>query len=289
MRLFSNIRNSKDGLVKADTWDQIPEVKPNEILVVPTTNHLYHPKISAFANNTKSAEWYEQLQMGDAGLRRCSGLSDFLRSGYTIPMWAGITVRPPISKLNHNWDVKFDHISSTLFEIGEFTEEERLRYFSEEGISQNQFGFAQTGECPMSNDRKLKTSNYVKLLNPWLIKTAPGYSSLFIGMQWEPNQNYQVMAGVINTDYYHHANVVLNVKGDSSFTIKEGTPMYHIIPFKREDTTKKSTLKRGDSAMYALLDDLGFDGAWRYEDFAGKYKAEQNKVDTKLRKDNKNG
>lgn len=289
MRLFSKIKNNEDGLVKADTWEQIPEIKPNEVLMVPPTNHFYHPSISAFANNTKSPEWYEKLQMGDAGIRRCSGLSDFLRSGYTIPMWAEISIRPPINKLNPNWDTKYNISSSTMFQLGELTEKEKDYYFSDESVARNQFNFSQTGECPMSNDRKLKTSNYIKLLNPWLIKTAPGYSSLLLGIQWEPNQNYQVMAGVINTDYYHHANIVLNVKGDNEFVIKEGTPLYHVIPFKREDITKKATLKRGDSSMYALLDDLGFDGAWRNEDFAGKYKAEQNKVDTKLRKEKKNG
>jgi len=288
MRLFSNIRNNKDGLVKADTWEQIPEVKPNELLIVPSTNHLYHPRISAFANNTKSPEWYENLQLGDFGLRRCSGLSDFLRSGYTIPMWANVNIRPPLNKLNPNWDAKFDGASSTVFSTGELSDKEKEYYFSDEGIARNQFGFNQTGACPVSTDRKLKTSNYIKLLNPWLMKTAPGYSSLFIGAQWEPNQNYQVLSGVVNTDYYHHANIVLNVKSDSEFTIKEGTPMYHVIPFKREDITKKSTLKRGDAAMHALLDDLGFDGAFRYEDFSGKYKAEQTKIDRKLRED-KNG
>lgn len=289
MRLFSNIKNNKDGLVKADTWDQIPEVKPNELLVIPSTNHLYHPRISAYANNTKSPEWYQELEQRDFGLRRCAGLSDFLRSGYTIPMWATVTIRPPLSKLNPNWDAKFDNISSTVFNAGELSDKEKAFYFSNDSLADNQFGFNQTGECPMSNDRKLNKSNYVKLLNPWLIKTAPGYSSLFIGMQWEPNQNYQVMAGVVNTDYYHHANIVLNIKGNSTFSIKEGTPIFHIIPFKREDISKKAELKRGDAAMHHLLDDLGFDGAFRYDDFAGKYKSEQSKIDRKLRKENKNG
>jgi hypothetical protein len=283
MRLFSALKNNGSSLIKADTWEDIPTPKPNEAMFVPFTNHLWNPRISVFANNTKSPEWYEDLERKDMGLRRCSGLSDYLRIGYTIPMWATVNIRQPINKLNQRWEASFN-VADYEFMAETVSEAMIFRHFSKEVLTDNQFAYHQVGLCPVQNVRERKNADFIKLINPWLIKTAPGYSCLFIGRAWEPSRDFHVMAGVVNTDYYHHANIVLNVIGSSSFSITEGTPLVHVIPFKREDTIKTTQLLRGDENIHKLLDQLGFDGAFRYlDDMGGKYKAEQNKVDTKLR------
>jgi hypothetical protein len=70
-------------------------------------------------------------------------------------------------------------------------------------------------------------------INPYSFVTAKGWSSIISGIPYEPNNNYDVVPAIVHTDYYHHMNVVLNLKGDEPFVIRYGTPLAHVIPFKR--------------------------------------------------------
>jgi hypothetical protein len=64
--------------------------------------------------------------------------------------------------------------------------------------------------------------------------TAPGWSTLILPALYEPSRHYSVLPGIVNTDYYHEANCVLNLLGNESFTINWGTPLMHLIPVKRD-------------------------------------------------------
>jgi hypothetical protein len=277
MRLFTR---NKQSVIKGSIFEDIPTPKPNELLAVPLDNRLWHPDVAIYQNNRKSPQWFKDVESGTGGLRRCYGLGDYMRTGYTIPLWAHLDVRPPISKLSNKWEARFD-VTSANFDAGFINEEEHRRYFSEGALLDNQFEYTQTGVCPVSTVRSRKESTYVKLVNPWLLKTSPGYSSLFIQPQWQPNGDYTVLSGVVNTDYYHHCNVVLNITTDKHFEIQEGTPMLHVIPFKREDANKKASLIKGDEGFHKILDSLGFDDIFQRNDdnWKGAYKREQHRRD----------
>lgn len=109
-----------------------------------------------------------------------------------------------------------------------------LRNISIEG-----FAYQSTGECPVSQNRPLDTMQYPKIVNPWRIETAKGWSSLVLPVHWEPNPDYDVLPAVVHTDLYHAVNIVLNIKATTDFSIKYGTPMLHIIPFKRNEDVSK--------------------------------------------------
>jgi hypothetical protein len=278
MRLFSN----KDKVVKADIHSEIPIPKPYELLAVPVDNTLWHPKIAVYENRKQTPEWYKNVTGGTSGLRRCYGLGDYMKMGYTVPLWAKVDVRIPLSKLDNRWDAQYDIVDSNLFDLEVLDNDMLKDMLSKEALMGNQFPAEQAGECPVHNVKTRKNSAYLKLTNPWLFKTAPGYSTLFIQPQWDPNENYSVMSGIVNTDYYHHCNVVLNITGTSEFSIEEGTPLFHAIPFKRSDLIKNSRLIKGDEGMHKLLDIIGFDNVHRSKDWEGAYKHEQNKVDKGL-------
>lgn len=278
MRLFSK----KGSVVKADIFSDIPTPKPYELLAVPVSNTLWHPKIAVYENRKKTPEWYKEIAGGTSGLKRCYGLGDYMRGGYTIPLWAKLDVRLPLNKLHRTWDAKYDILDPNLYGVELLDNQEFAQLMSQEELMRNQFPADQAGKCPVASVKERPESSYLKLTNPWLFKTAPGYSTLFIHPQWEPNENYHVMAGVVNTDYYHHCNVVLNIMTTSEFSIAEGTPMMHAIPFKRSDLIKNSELIKGDSGIYKLLNNLGFDNIHRRVSWEGAYKHEQNRVDKDL-------
>lgn len=276
MRRF--LRRSR-RLLRADTYDAIPRPKPNELLVIPISNTLWHPSIAVFANNGKSPEWYRKVATGNAGLRRCYAVADYVRLGYTIPMWANIDIRPPLDASHKQWDVRFNIDSQHPFQAEVLDEHSAQKYLSDASLKFNQFHFEQSGECPVTSVRGRPQSHYVKLVNPWLFVTAPGYSTLFIPPIWEPNSNYNALAGVVNTDYYHHCNVVLNILATEQFSIHEGAPLLHAIPFKRDLAIKKSIVVRGHDEMFGLLDDLGFGAVHKPLDWHGEYKRTQAKLE----------
>lgn len=278
MRPFSK----KRSVVSADIFDDIPTPQPNELLAIPVSNTLWHPDVAVHKCREKYPEWYKEATGGTSGLKRCYGLGDYMRVGYTVPLWAKLDIRLPISKLDNGWDARYDIINSSTYELETIDEKQLYDHFSRQVLLGNQFPAEQAGKCPVATVRSRSESSYIKLTNPWLFKTAPGYSTLFIHPQWEPNNNYTVMGGVVNTDYYHHCNVVLNITSSSEFSIKEGTPMMHAIPFKRSDGIKNSELIKGDERMHKILDGLGFNNVHRSTNWEGGYKHEQSKMDKKL-------
>lgn len=279
MRLFSK---NKKKLVSAEIWGDIPTPKNNELFAAPVDNRLWHPNTAIRTSRSIIPQWYKNLPTGDVSLKRCYGLSDFIRTGYTIPMWATLSVRMPIAKHDERIEAKYDIIESTLFQAEQMSEKDMDYFFSKQTLENNQFPFFQAGMCPVS-DAKARKSSYLKLLNPWVMRTAPGYSSLFLPALWEPNPNYQVLAGVVHTDYYPQANVVINITSNEQFKITEGTPLYHVIPFKREDALLKSSLIKGDQSAHKFLLNTGFGAVFTGSDsIDGGYKSEQSSIDKGL-------
>jgi hypothetical protein len=75
----------------------------------------------------------------------------------------------------------------------------------------------------------------LKIENPWIVKTEPGYSCMILPPMHRDNQII-VLPGIVDTDsYYEKINLPFNLK-DKNFEgmIPAGTPIAQIIPFKRE-------------------------------------------------------
>jgi len=282
MRLFSK----KHSVVKGSIFDDVPTPKPNELLAIPVSNTLWHPNVAVYKSREKQPEWYKEATGGVSGLKRCYGLGDYMKVGYIVPLWAKLDIRLPIISVDKGWDARYDIVNSSTYELETLDEHKLREYFSRESLLGNQFPASQAGSCPVASVKSRTNSSYLKLTNPWLFKTAPGYSTLFVHPQWEPNGNYHVMSGVVNTDYYHHCNVVMNITTASEFSIKEGTPMLHAIPFKRSDGIKNSELIKGDESLHKILDGLGFNSVHRSTNWEGGYKHEQSKLDKKLGENN---
>jgi hypothetical protein len=72
-------------------------------------------------------------------------------------------------------------------------------------------------------------------MNPWSIKTEPGYSTLFVP-PFHRESIFTILPGVVDTDQYSAAVNFPFVLNDWGFEgmIPAGTPMAQVIPFKRE-------------------------------------------------------
>lgn len=89
----------------------------------------------------------------------------------------------------------------------------------------------------------------IKFHNPWMIKTRPGYSTLFVPpLNWigEDEDRFTCFAAVVDTDEYpKHVNFPgLFHKRDFNGVIPAGTPLVTAIPFKRADVPKEVVVRQ---------------------------------------------
>lgn len=90
-------------------------------------------------------------------------------------------------------------------------------------------------QAPNHPNRNGHQINYPKWINPWAIKTEPGYSCLFI-QPMHRESVFTILPGIVDTDQYDapvNFPFVLNNVGMEDL-IPAGTPMAQVIPFKRE-------------------------------------------------------
>lgn len=216
--------------------NRVKKVKPGEVRITPVDNRFYS---DAPYINTKSKlpQWFRSVPKGDFSVRSCSGISDFLELGITVPAWTNFKFRPNIDA--GVWEVSADPFNPAI-----------------DYLPVGGFHFSQTGHCPMTDARKIEKMSYPKLHTPWRIQTAPGWSCLMLPMYFEENDDFSILPAVVNTDYYQIANIVLNVKTDKEFSIRQGTPLVQLVPVERKKFIKKidfideSFFKYASSNMY---------------------------------------
>jgi len=239
------------------------KVKPGEIRFTPADNRLMDS--APYINGPLTQpSWFKRIGKLGGSLRRCAGTVDLLNAGATLPMWTNYRFKPDS---NGNWLTGADD------------------FFPAASISINAvsgFDYESTGECPMTSVRKIETGQYPKIINPWRIETAPGWSTLMIPLYWEPNENYTVLPAIVHTDFYHQMNVVLNIIGDSQFTIKFGTPIAQLIPFKRDSDFNEITFNDETYFKYVSSTGMGCGHSSPSDGTAAGYRRERVRVDRAL-------
>lgn len=75
-----------------------------------------------------------------------------------------------------------------------------------------------------------------KFINPWIMKTPKGYSTLFTAPFHHYNSPFECLPAVVDTDKHPIAvNFPFFLKKDFKGIIPHGTPIIQAIPFKRDD------------------------------------------------------
>lgn len=87
--------------------------------------------------------------------------------------------------------------------------------------------------------------NAVKFLNPWVIKTAPGWSILILPAINHIDAPFTCLSGLVDTDKYHkqiNFPAIWHV-GDYDDTLPAGTPLVTVIPVKRNTLPKNPIVR----------------------------------------------
>jgi hypothetical protein len=91
---------------------------------------------------------------------------------------------------------------------------------------------------------KNKNLPFYKILNPWRIKTPPGYSCLFIPPLNNSDDRFSIIPAIVDTDTFTtEINFPIVINGDKyteiDTVLEKGTPYVQIIPFKRDSWQMK--------------------------------------------------
>lgn len=124
-------------------------------------------------------------------------------------------------------------------------------YGHDDGVGQLNWR-ANTNFKPMEFHRPEQLGDFpiqkpiVKFLNPFVIKTPPGYSCLFTHPFNRPHPFFHHFSGVVETDrYYTQVNgaAVWAGEPDTQGVIKRDTPYAQIIPFKRDTQLREAVTR----------------------------------------------
>ena len=89
-------------------------------------------------------------------------------------------------------------------------------------------------------------SNPIKFLNPWVIKTAPGWSTLILPLTNDFESPFTCLSGLVDTDNYPkeiNFPAIWN-KGDFNDSLPAGTPLVVAIPIKRNAFPKSPVVRK---------------------------------------------
>ena len=153
----------------------------------------------------------------NASFKKCTPMLDLLSAGYIVPLWSDVQVQQYKKEIpSITWRVKRD-----IFELHDGQEVEIPN-----GYSKAQF----------------------KYLNQWVPKLPKGYSALIISCPGYPNNPFRAMQAIIDYDKTPHPLFPpMYLKEGFEGIIEKGTPMFQIIPFKRNNWISKfSFLDEGE-------------------------------------------
>lgn len=196
-------------------------------------------------SKTNIPDWFKKLNHDTKNItvKGCMPFLDSLTAGYILKM-------PVDYYAEHN--VTVDGEKKTGFKSS------ALLINSESNkVNLNFDGVGNTHSTPqLKNSPIIEKNNHLpihKILNPWIIKTPPGYSSLFVPLLNNPDDRFSIIPAIVDTDTFEteiNFPIVFNSGENKELKtlIKRGTPYVQIIPFKR-DSWKMSVQSIEDSEL----------------------------------------
>jgi hypothetical protein len=185
--------------------------------------------------------WFKKLKHGSLNnkkftIKGCMPFLDTLTSGYLLKI-------PQDYQIEHNVlnedTKKMDSFYRTGDMFHDLIKAKGINLSSERASIHD---LIQVEGSPFSEMNK--NLPIYKFLNPWIIKTPPGYSCLFLPPLNNSDDRFSIIPGIVDTDtFQQEINFPMLINGDKynslKTIIKKGTPYVQVIPFKRESWKMK--------------------------------------------------
>lgn len=189
-------------------WDVIPKPQP-AFKVIPE----WFKKLS---NTTPSLK--DQFGCDSFTAKKCMPLLEVMSLGFVIPLFGDTNVRVS------NDGKLIDAGSNGIGNVIDFHSVEQL-------------GGKSSPTYP---------GPAIKFINHWFIKTAPGYSCLFVPPMNNFETRFTCLSGLVDTDKYPRVvnfPAVWHAKGYND-RLSAGTPLVTVIPIKRKDMPRQAKVRQ---------------------------------------------
>lgn len=176
----------------------------------------------------------------EPSVKMCVPFADTFRFGYIQVTWADIYIKPH-----------------------EFNEDD-FEFYTADGPQM--FDVRDNLQIPHAKSNSTYYPIELEWKTQWVPKLPRGYSALLIHPLNREDLPFTTLSGVVDADKYHHdadGNHPFYLKKGFSGIIPAGTPMYQIVPFKREDW---------ESETEAYSEQVVYDGLKAHNKFWGSYK-----------------
>jgi hypothetical protein len=189
--------------------DTFPEPEPSSKLLPE-----WFKKIPGFYNNDSTPSFGSQK----ITVKRCMAFLDILTSGYIL--------KAP-------FDIYIDTTEGKqIFDVPQ-----AMRQYVSTPMT-GMHDMKQVAGYPIDKDTHIEHIFRINMV--WLVKTQPGYSSLFIPPQHHENIGLTAVSAIIDTDTYSSDGLFsFLVKKDFKGFIKQGDPLVQVIPFQRTNFTSE--------------------------------------------------
>jgi hypothetical protein len=141
-------------------------------------------------------------------VKHCPSFPEYFKTGFIMPMWCDLKLN--IREDGYDWETP-----DRAFIVEEHKHPQYRDFL------------------PAHEKEQVKC--VLKLLNPWRVKTPPGWSILQLPLYYHFSDLFEVVPGMIWTDIHHETNLQLKIKKYGQHTIPRGTPLVHYIPYKRSE------------------------------------------------------
>lgn len=205
----------------------------NEIKFISNKEYLNITEVLPQPSKLNIPQWYKELTHSAENLtiKGCMPFLDTLTTGYIIKMPVDYHIKHNFIEKEKRYTFGYTRIPKNLCVITNETNINTLDVLDTHPVKQ-------LGEkCPFVE--KNKNLPFHKLLNPWIIKTPPGYSCLFLPPMNNSDNRFSIIPGIVDTDTFpSEINFPIIINGDKypmlDTIIELGTPIAQVIPFKRE-------------------------------------------------------
>ena len=212
-------------------------------------------KLNPVPIKTNIPEWFKKLNHNNQHktVKGCVPFLETLTTGYLLKT-------PQQFLINHNEFKEDSRVTELQIPDTSFPDKEKKFCLYNLNYSADGHNPQQIKGSPLA--QKNLDVHVQKILNPWYIKTAPGYSCLFLPPLNNTDSRFSIIPGIVNTDKFEsRINFPFIVNGDKyphlKDTIEEGTPYVQVIPFKR-NSWKMKINSLNDSNINKKLIKFGF-------------------------------
>jgi hypothetical protein len=206
-----------------------------EIKFIASSKHVTEVRSKPQPASSFMPSWWKEMPMFSNGAKKleltpysnvtakkCFPLLDSMTTGYIVTLWADILVNDYNGVSGIRWTTE-----SPVVEAWE--------------TSQTQgYELPQGFVFPV-----------YKYLHGWIIKTPPGYSCLITHPFGYPDLPIKTLTGIVDTDNFNGlANSPFVIQKGFEGIIEQGTPMFQIIPFKRDEWKAIYEEKTDEESFY---------------------------------------